>query len=167
MCLKQFKSWRVPIVVSSIVVVSTLTRCVLLHSVCNFKAVQMDVQRCLIRELILYEFELDHNASAEEIKNIWRVKEENAVIRWLKKFRSSCTNRNNQTRSVKPKSMDPEAVLPTIEANLTSCIRRVSGELGISEPSVIRHFHDLGKSIRSCWIVPHVQLKYCKTFDST
>ena len=35
---------------------------------CDLEAEQMNVQRCLIRELIPYEFELDHNA-AEATKN--------------------------------------------------------------------------------------------------
>ena len=42
---KQFKPWRVPVVISSIVVVGVLTRCVLLHSLCDLKPAQIKVQR--------------------------------------------------------------------------------------------------------------------------
>ena len=44
------------------VVVGALTRCALLHSVCDFQVTQMNVQRSLIRELTLYKFELSHDA---------------------------------------------------------------------------------------------------------
>ena len=44
------------------------------------------------------------------------------------------------------KTMDSEAVLQTIEADPASSTQNVSGELGISQSSVIRHLHDLGKS---------------------
>ena len=41
-------------------VVGVLTRCVLFHTVCDFKAAQMNGPRCLIRSLVLYKFELSH-----------------------------------------------------------------------------------------------------------
>ena len=53
-----------------------------------------------------------------------------------------------------------------LEANLTSCPRRVSGELDISQSSMVCQIHNLSKSFWSWWIVPHVLTKYCKTFDS-
>ena len=40
--------------------------------------------------------------------------------------------------------------------NPASSTERVSGELGISQSSVIRHPHDLGKCIRSSRIIPFV-----------
>ena len=55
-----------PVVVSSITVVSAF---ILLHSVCNLKTTQMNVQRSLIRELMLYEFDLGHNATEATKKN--------------------------------------------------------------------------------------------------
>ena len=42
---KQFNPWEVLAVIGSIVVVGVLTRCALLHSVCDFK---MNVQHSLI-----------------------------------------------------------------------------------------------------------------------
>ena len=44
--------------VNSIVVVGALTCCGLLHVICDLKAAQMNVQRCLIREFMLYKFKL-------------------------------------------------------------------------------------------------------------
>ena len=57
----QFKLWKLPTVVGSIVVVSVLTCCILLHSMKDLKAVQINVQCSLIQELILYKFELGNN----------------------------------------------------------------------------------------------------------
>ena len=63
MRLKQFKSWEAATVVGSIKVVGTLTCCVLLHSVYDLKAAQMNVLHSLIRELILYEFKQDYTTT--------------------------------------------------------------------------------------------------------
>ena len=57
-------------VLGGIVVVGVLIRCALLYSVCNLKAAQMNMQRSLIREFMLYEFEPGHN-TAEATKNIF------------------------------------------------------------------------------------------------
>ena len=68
----------VPSVVGSIVVVGALTRCALLPSVCDLKSTQTIVQRSLIRELMIYKFELGYNP-AEETKNIFCLKSEGTV----------------------------------------------------------------------------------------
>ena len=60
--------------------------------------------------------------------------------------------------------MDSLAVLRAIEASLKTGTGRVSDGLGISQFSVNRYIHDLGKSIRnreSGFRLP----EYCKTFD--
>ena len=75
---KGFKLWKVPAVVGSIVVVGALTRCALLQSVYDVKAVQMNVLSSLIREFMLYEFELAHYA-AEATTNICCTKCEDTI----------------------------------------------------------------------------------------
>ena len=60
---KQCKPLQVTKVVSSIVVVSALTGCALLCSVCDLKVAQMNVQRSSIREFMQYKFEQSHNAA--------------------------------------------------------------------------------------------------------
>ena len=72
------------------------------------------------------------------------------VTKWFKKFLLDYNNFDNQSRSGKPKIMDSEAVLQAIEVNLEIGSQKVSGELGISQSSVVCHFHNLGKSIWSC-----------------
>ena len=64
--------------VRSILLVGVLTCCALLHSVCNLKAVQRNVQHSLIKELMLYKFKLGDDA-AKTTKNICCVKGEGAV----------------------------------------------------------------------------------------
>ena len=54
-----FVTEAVPVI---IVVVGAQTRCALLHSMRDLKYTQMNMQRSLILELILYEFEQDRNA---------------------------------------------------------------------------------------------------------
>ena len=66
------------------------TYCLLLYAMCDLKAAQIDMKRCLLRELILYAFKLGHK-TAEEDKNISCVKAEGSVdltkvSRLLEKF---------------------------------------------------------------------------------
>ena len=55
-------------VVGNIVVVGTLTCYVLLYSVCDLKAAWINMPYSLIQELILYEFNLSHDAVEENQK---------------------------------------------------------------------------------------------------
>ena len=145
------------IVICNIVVVNVLTLCALLHSMNDFKAIQMTMQRSWIREFMLYEFKLGDNI-AEATKNICfsKGKNQRTVSRWLKKFCSGCKNFEDPARSVRPKPAESKVVLQAIEVypasfivtNPTSCPQRVSGELAISQSSVVRQFHGLNKSIQ-------------------
>ena len=58
--------------------------------------------------------------------------------------------------SDQPKVVDSEAVLLVVNTKLASSIQRVSGDFDISLSSVVRHLHDISKSIRSWRFVPHV-----------
>ena len=70
------------------------------------KAAHINMQHNLTQELILYKFELDHNA-AEATKNIRCAKREGTVdhitiTRWFKKFYLSCKkDRANSSRGEK------------------------------------------------------------------
>ena len=72
-----------------------------------------------------------------------------------KKFHPVYKNLNDQARSGKPKTVDSEALLQTMEANPVGNTRRVSGEFSISLSSVVHHLHNLSKSISSSRIVFH------------
>ena len=100
----------------SIVVVGTLTCYALLYSVCDLKAAQINEQRCLSWEFMLFVFEL-HNKTVEATKNICCSKVEGAVddstvIRWPQK-NSDCKNLDDQARLERPEAMDSEAMFQT------------------------------------------------------
>ena len=61
-----------------------------------------------------------------------------------------------EVRSGWTKTVDSKAMFQALEPDPTSGSRRISGELGIAQSSVIRHIPNLGKSIRNCRIIPHV-----------
>ena len=144
----QYCNWsKVSAVVDSITVGGALARCALLHSVWDLKAAKANVQWSQIRALMLYELKMGHD-TAEATKDICGVKGEDAVTRWLKNF-------NDQSRSGRSKTVESKAVLQPIEANLASSTRRVSGELGTSQPSAVHQLHNLCESIQNCGIVPH------------
>ena len=143
--------------VGSIVVVDALTRYSLLHSVCDLKIAQTNVQSCLINAL---QSEFGQNA-AEATKNICCAKDEGAVDHWtatkvFKKFRSSRKNFDHQTKSARHKNVDSEAVLQAIKTNPASSTRREFGELDILQSVVVCFFHNHGKNIQNCRIVHYV-----------
>ena len=109
---EPFELWKVLAVVRRIKIICVLT-CALLHSKCNLKAAQMNVQHSLIRELMVYKFELSHK-NVETIKNICCAKGEaevdlSTVTRWFMKFYSGCKNLDDQARLSRPKTVDSEA----------------------------------------------------------
>ena len=111
------------------------------------------MQNGIIPKLMLYEFKLVHNAE-ETTKNICYAKSEGAVdyspvIRLFQKFHLGYKNVDDQARSGWPKIVDSETTFQAIVANQAINNRRRSGELGISQSSVVCHLHDLGKSMQN------------------
>ena len=100
---KWFKPWKIPTLVGSIMIVAALTHCELLHSVCDLKTTQMNMQHNLIWELMLYKLKLVHNVM-EAAKNICcaRCSFHSTVTRWFKKFYSSWKIFNDQAKSCWP-----------------------------------------------------------------
>ena len=150
----RLKPCKVLPIVYSIVVVGALTCCALLHSVHDLKAAQMSVECSLIHELMFYKFELGHIAT-EATKNICGVKGEGAVDH------SADVSRNfmhvAKTLMIRQHEVGQKVMIPRpfLEANLESSAGRASGELSISQSSETSLFHNLRKSLWSCWIVPH------------
>ena len=161
MYITWMKLWKVYTIVDSIEVFGVLTCCALLHSMYDLKAAQMNMQCSLIWELMLHKFELGHNASEAAKSFYWtkgeRTVDNSTVTRWFKKFCLYYYNLRNQARSSRPKTMDSKAVLQAIETDLMSNTWRVSGELSISQSSMVHHVH-----VELYFILP----KYCKTFES-
>ena len=140
----------------SIVVVGVLTCPALFHSVGDLKAVQMNVQHSLIQEFMLYKFELDHS-NTETSKNIWRYS-------WSQYNNQMAQKNFTQVAiilRIREGHIDLKAwilrLIQVIESNLVSSTWRISDRLGILQPSVVHHLHNLSKSInKSCQIVPQV-----------
>ena len=125
--------------------VGVLTHYTFLHSLYDLKTVQMNMQHSLIQEFMLYKFKLGHN-SIETTKNITCVKGEGAVdhsivTRWFKKFHLSCKNLDDQARSDRPKTQEPEAMLQALEANLMNSTQKASDNLGISQFTEVCHIN--------------------------
>ena len=139
--------WLVPTVLGSSTVTGALTNSSLLHFVCDLKTAQMNKQHSLIWELMLYKFRLS-NDTVETTKTfaMWK-------------------SLSYQARSQRFKTVDSEAMLPAIEANLASSTQRESNKLSILQSSVNHHLHDLCKSIKNCWTVLQV-IKILQTFHS-
>ena len=75
-----------------------------LYFLCNLKASQMNVQRGLIQENMLYKFDEGHNAVKATKKRNCKAKDEgtvdhNTVTRLLIKFRSVYNNFKDKARS--------------------------------------------------------------------
>jgi len=81
--------------------------CIALFSVCDWKVAQINVQRSLIRKIMIYELEQNHNV-LEATKSFCCAKGEGAVDhstvnRWFKKYHSTCRNFDDHAMSGKPK----------------------------------------------------------------
>ena len=112
-------------------------------SCCDLKATQINMQCSPIQKLMLYKYKLAHNAT-ETTKNICcsKILDLSTITRWFNKFHSSCKNLNDQARSSRPRIIDFKAKLQAI-----------------SQSNMFYHFHELNKSIRSCRIVLHINVK--------
>ena len=126
-------------------VVGVLTHCALLH--CGLKTTQWIEQCSLIQELDM--FKLDYN-TADSTKNICIGKVKDAidhstVIRGFKTFCSGYKNLHDKASLVRLKTLDSEAVLQVIEANLVGSTRRISGKHDISQSSVVYPLYNLSK----------------------
>ena len=120
-------------------VVGVLTHRVLVHSTCDLKATQTNMQHSLIWK-------------QNSTKNICCTKgelpvDENNISRWLKKFHSSNKNLYDQVEPPQKKNGFLDCV-PSHRSN--------SIELSISQSSLVNYLHNLSKNIRNCQIVPHV-----------
>ena len=127
------------------------------------KSIERNMQHSLIQEIMFYEFELDHNP-AEATKNICYAKGEGIIdhstaIR--KKFCLGCKNLN-EARSGRNKSIDFEAMLQAIEANLVT-LKEYQVSLASNSPVWFVIFTKLANVFRA-FELPLTLLKYRKSF---
>jgi hypothetical protein len=119
----------------------------------------MSFEKSLIREILLYEFQLGHNV-AEAIRNIHRAKGEpalkkSAAYEWFQRFEGGITDVKDLPRLGRPKTSNLEVLREAVEANPSKSIRSLSSELSISKSGVHRQLHELGKVNRRCREIPH------------
>ena len=106
-------------------------------------------------EFMFYEFKLSDNVM-EAYKNICFVKYEGSGLQSSNQIVQEILLRlKEQTRTSQPQIVDSKAMLQALEANLVSNTKRVSGEFGILQSSVVCHVHDFTKNIWSWQIVSH------------
>ena len=117
-------------ILGSIMVVGVLTRCALLHSVCDLKAAQMNVWRSLIPEVILNEFKLGHNPAKATKNNRWAkgksAVDHSTVTKCLKKFHVGCKNFddiNNYNNMCQEKKEEEDS--SALKRTCTASIRRI------------------------------------------
>ena len=136
---------NVPNVVGSPVVVYIPTHCTLLHSMYDLEDTQMNMNITLIQKLMIYKFELSHN-TMEATKNIY-VKYKR--FSWLQ-----CWNQKVQEILLGLQAMIRQSKvglkLWILKLYSKSYIQKVSGELGISQSTVVHHLHNFSKSIQNC-----------------
>ena len=105
-----FKPCYVPVIVGSIVVVGKLTRCVLIHSVYDFKVAQMNAKVVQLGNFCFTSSNLGHNTTGA-IRNIAIGKDDHSTVTRLLysyQYRLGCKNLNDQTRSERSKTVDSE-----------------------------------------------------------
>ena len=117
-------------------VVCLLTHCTLLHSMCDSKATQMNVQHHLIQEFLLYKFKLGHDAT-EATKNICCMKSECTVIMIFQMVQEILLvfPRSRQSGKVR---VDSKFMLQAIELNSAGSSQKVTGKLSISQSSMVQ-----------------------------
>lgn len=74
---------------------------------------------------------------------------------WYKKFNEGHTSLENQPRSGRPLSLDPEVLREAVEESPTTSTRRLSAELGPSKDTISRHLKKLGMIKKRCREIPH------------
>jgi len=117
----------------------------------------MEPSREVIRNLLLYEFQLNHDAETA-CNNINCAKGPKTVsIRtvyyWYAKFRADNTDLNDQPRSGRPREIDREAVIEAIEEDPTLTTEDLAGDFECTQMAIWKILKAAGKKWRkSNWI---------------
>ena len=101
-----------------------------------------------IRKLLLYEFQLGHNAT-EAARNINNAKGDGTVpIRtaqnWFLNFRSGNLSTDDQARSGRPREVDRDAVIEAITDHPSKTTRMLADDFDCSQSQIDRILKDAG-----------------------
>uniref|UniRef100_A0A914CX78 Mos1 transposase HTH domain-containing protein n=1 Tax=Acrobeloides nanus TaxID=290746 RepID=A0A914CX78_9BILA len=93
-----------------------------------------------IRKLLKYEFELDHNTK-EAVTNINRAKRAGTVAystakRWFSKFRSGNLKTDDKKRSGRPREVDRDTVVNTVEDHPSITTRMLADEFNCNHTEI-------------------------------
>ena len=96
-----------------------------------------------IRKLFKYEFELGHNAK-EAVTNINRAKGAGTVAystakRWFSKFCSGNVETDDKKRSGRPREVDRDAVVNTVEDHPSMTTRMLADEFNCSHTEIEKY----------------------------
>lgn len=116
--------------------------------------------RDIIRNLLLYEFQLGHNAQSA-MKNMNRAKGRQVVSRttafdWFAKFRADNTNLSDQPRTGRPREVDREAVIDAIDLDPTLSTRDLAEGFHCDHVTIARILKAASKKWRKGHWVPHL-----------
>ena len=101
-----------------------------------------------IRKLLKYEFELGHNAK-EAVTNINRAKGAGTVAystakRWFSKFRSGNLETDDKRRYGRPREVDRDAVVNTVEDHPSMTTRMLADEFNCSHTEIEKILKETG-----------------------
>ena len=117
------------------------------------------MEKSQIRILFLYEFKLGHNAkfAAQSINRAFGedTTSERRAQRWYEKFKSGDFSLENEDRGRPPSRLSNADLQEVLDRNPQTTCKNLSLELNVSETTVKRHLHQLGKVKKSDQYVPH------------
>jgi [histone H3]-lysine36 N-dimethyltransferase SETMAR len=119
----------------------------------------MESEKYVIRVLLRHYWKKGFNAAAAA-REICEVEGEGMVsVRvsqlWFKRFSSGDVSLEDQPRSGRPSVVDDDTLRQAVEEQPCTSTRRLSAELGPSQPTIQRHLHQLGLVNRRCRQIPH------------
>lgn len=119
----------------------------------------MDVSREQLRLLLLYEYRLNHNA-AEAVRNICAAVGSNAISHttakfWFIRFRQGNYNLEDETRSGRPPTLDPDELRSVIEEDPRVPTRILAERFQCSHGTIENYLHSIGKQWKYSRWLPH------------
>jgi histone-lysine N-methyltransferase SETMAR len=119
----------------------------------------MSEEKIAIRALLRHYWKkgLSTRAAVEQICEVEgpEVVSQSAATRWFNRFNNGDTSLENKSRSGRPSTTDNEALRELVEQQPGTSTRRLSAELGPSQPTIVRHLHQLGFENRRPRVMPH------------
>lgn len=112
------------------------------------------------RHILLFEFNRGTNA-AEATRNICYVYGEGAIVertsqKWFSRFRNSNFDLSDSQRHGRSSDFDEDRLNQLLEVNSRQTTREMADEIGVSQATIVRHLHKIGKVQKLGSWVPHV-----------